>query len=333
MTAMTRGNSIPYLPYYRFNQAPFRLSPDPECFFPSQTHISAEKIITHAILSGEGFMVLSGQAGLGKTLLLRRILRNTAHRKLPVIILSPNVDSAGLLHLLLNAIGVRHPHNGNLALLVQLFQKATLKMVQSQPRDLFIVIDEAQNMPLETLEQLRMLSNLETSRRKLMQIILVGQIELETLLADRRLGQLAQRIVAHERLEPLNLDDVSHYVSYRLHRAGRPDLRLTPAAEKLLQRASRGIPRLINRIMDRTLLLAALEQPERFEKRHITEALKSISNLTWKPSPPVWLWKALAAVAGVILLAAATWYLSSVFSLPALFSLSQPAAHGGGTPC
>jgi general secretion pathway protein A len=322
---MGQENSVQYLQHYGFGRPPFRLSPDPECFFPSQTHQAAEKIITHAILSGEGFMVLSGQAGLGKTLLLRRILHNTASRKLPILILSPDVDSEGLLHLLLDAIGVKHPVDANLAHLVQLFQEAMLDMAAGQSLELFIMVDEAQNMPLKTMEQLRMLSNLETSQRKLMQIILVGQLELETLLADPRLGQLAQRIVVHERLEPLNREEVSHYVSYRLHRAGRPDLRLSPAAEKLLTKASGGIPRLINRIMDRTLLLAAVEQPTRFEVSHVREALETINNLTWRSSTRKRLLLGTALLLVLVLIGAGVWAMFGD-KAQSQFSLTAPAA-------
>ena len=267
-----------YLNHYGLKVAPFRLSPDPFFFFPSPTHLSAEKILLHAIANGEGFMVLTGHAGLGKTLLLRRILKSLDNRKLPILILSPAVEPTGLLQLLLGEMGVKYDVKDSLAILLQLFQSHVLRMAEQQ-KELFIIIDEAQNMQIQTLEQLRMLSNLETRSRKLMQILLIGQTELEAVLTQPGLGQLVQRIVIHEHLEPLNREQIIQYVSYRLNKAGRGDLRLTKGACKVLQLGSQGIPRLINRIMDRTLLLASVERVTVLTKKHVQNAIFTMKDI------------------------------------------------------
>lgn len=266
---------------YGFSQAPFRLSPDPFFFFPSPTHLSAEKILAHAIDSGEGFMVLTGKAGLGKTLLLRRLLENFSSNKIPILVLSPAVDPAGLLQLLLGELGLNAPTETSLAGLLQIFQQNLLELAEKQ-QELFIIIDEAQNMPVQTLEQLRMLSNLETGKKKLMQILLVGQSELEDVLTNPSLGQLVQRIVVHERLEPLNREQIAHYVSYRLGKAGRADIFLAKNGCKLLRKSSNGIPRLINRIMDRTLLLASVEPVTVITKSHIKAAILTMKDIAPK---------------------------------------------------
>ncbi|BHH84479.1 ExeA family protein [Desulforhopalus sp. 52FAK] len=278
MTTFTQPKAQ-YLALYGFRTAPFGLSPDTEFFYPSPTHMSAGKILSHAIANGEGFMVLTGRAGLGKTLLLKRILEGLDKRKLPILILSPAVDAKGLLQLLLGEIGLEYNEQTSAAQLLQIFQNHVLTMAE-QDRELFIIVDEAQNMPLKTLEQLRMLSNLETGKRKLMQILLIGQTGLENLLNNPKLGQLAQRIVVQEKLQPLNLIEVTRYVEYRLKRAGGEDIQLSPSACRLLHSASRGTPRLINRIMDRTLLLASLDSTRELSKRHVKTAISTMKDIT-----------------------------------------------------
>lgn len=267
-----------YLSLYGFRTAPFGLSPDPDFFYPAPTHLAAGKILSHAIANGEGFMVLTGRAGLGKTLLLRRILEGLDARKIPLLILSPAVDATGLLQLLLGEVGLEFTEQTTTAQLLQVFQNHVLKMSEEE-RELFIIVDEAQNMPLQTLEQLRMLSNLETGKRKLMQILLIGQTGLDTTLSDPKLRQLAQRIVVHERLQPLNLNQVARYVDFRLKRAGGDNIKLSPPGCKLLLKTSQGIPRLINRIMDRTLLMASLHSTRNLSKRHIKTAISTMKDI------------------------------------------------------
>lgn len=274
-----KNNSTPqYLHQYGLKVAPFRLSPDPQFFFPAQTHLAAEKILQHAIGSGEGFMVLTGQAGLGKTLLLRRLLENFDEQKIPILILSPTVDPKGLLQLLLGEMNIAYQPEDSLANLLQLFQNRVLQLAEQQ-QELFIIIDEAQNMQVPTLEQLRMLSNLETGSRKLMQILLIGQTELEEVLKNPGLGQLVQRIVVHEKLEPLNRQQISQYVHYRLGKAGRGDICLTRGAGKVLAVGSQGVPRLINRIMDRSLLLASVNQATVLTKKHVQNGISTMKDI------------------------------------------------------
>lgn len=267
-----------YLSLYGFRTAPFGLSPDPDFFYPAPSHLSAGKILTHAIANGEGFMVLTGRAGLGKTLLLRRILEDLDDRKVPLLILSPAVDATGLLQLLLGEVGLDFTEQTSTAQLLQIFQNHVLTMAEEN-RELFIIVDEAQNMPLQTLEQLRMLSNLETGKRKLMQILLIGQTGLDKTLSDPKLGQLTQRIVVHERLQPLNLSQISKYVEYRLKRAGGDNINLSLPGCRLLLKASQGIPRLINRIMDRTLLLASLDSTRNLSKQHVKTAITTMKDI------------------------------------------------------
>ena len=276
--AATKQPTAQYLSIYGLRTAPFGLSPNPECFYPAPSHQAAAKILKHAINNGEGFMVLTGRAGLGKTLILRRLLEGLDERKTPVLILSPAVNATGLLQLLLGEMGLEFNSQTSMAELLQSFQNHVLKMAEEN-RELFIIVDEAQNMPPQTLEQLRMLSNLETGKRKLMQILLIGQTGLEKVLTAPNLGQLVQRIVVHEQLEPLNRNQVADYVTYRLKHAGGREIQLSASGCKLLHRASHGIPRLINRIMDRTLLLASLDATRRLSKRHVKTAITTMKDI------------------------------------------------------
>ncbi len=317
---MQQGNTQ-YLEIYGFHSPPFGLSPDPNCFYPSPSHQAAGKILSHAIENGEGFMVLSGRAGLGKTLLLRRILKQLDNRKVPILILSPAVDPRGLLQLLLGEMGLPYDEQASIASLLQIFQNHILHMVEGDGKELFIIIDEAQNMPPQTLEQLRMLSNLETGQRKLMQILLIGQTGLEKILNAPGLGQLVQRIVAHERLQPLDLQQTSQYVFYRLKKAGGYDITLSRPGCRLLHRKSRGIPRLINRIMDRALLMASIDGTRLLTRQHIKTAISTMKNMDCGSRKKSRLKKAvILAVTCIIILVT---YANSTADCPEKFFLTQ----------
>ncbi len=260
-----------YLQSYGLTTAPFRLSPDPEFFFPSNTHIAAREVLKHSIQNNEGFMVLSGQAGTGKTLLLRLLLKEVEKEKHSVLIINPVLTPAALLHQILAELGFNlDPATGEAGLMTA-FQKILFKLA-AKNKDLLIIIDEAQNMPLATMEYLRMLSNIETSRKKLLQILLTGQPELDILLEDVSLAQLNQRIVVHEKLRPLSAKETVEYVNYRLAKAGRGDIGLTWFAKRALYRLTDGIPRLINRLMDRTLLMACTDYDTKLSRKHICAA-------------------------------------------------------------
>ena len=270
-----RKRAPQYLRCYNLEKAPFGLSPDPCFFFPAPPHLAARKILKHTLARGEGFMVLIGEAGTGKTLLIRILLKEMEKNKVPVVILSPTVDPAGLLRLILAELGINSDQNDDMASLLTRFQKALLDMAGKE-KELLIIVDEAQNLPIESLEQLRMLSNIETSDRKLMQILLVGQPGLGEKLRDPLLGQLNQRIVISENLRPLNRKETVDYISFRLAQAGQGGVPISRSAGRLLYKNSRGIPRLINRLMDRTLLFGCAESSENLTAGHVKKAIGTL---------------------------------------------------------
>ncbi len=269
--------SVPdYLNWFHFKEQPFRMSPDPDFFFPSRAHKQAMDVLNYGISRGEGFMVLSGHAGTGKTMLLRLLLQGLRQDKQVALIVTPAVSPKGLMNLLLEELGVKiPPERSELALLLKDFQEHILALAQTN-KGLLIVVDEAQDLPLETLEQLRLLSNIETGKKKLIQILLVGQPEIKNLLADPRLCQLTQRIVINEELTPLDEQETTDYIRFRLSRAGRPDLPVSQSFLAALYKRTRGLPRLINRAMDRALLMAAAAGSKGLERLHLDQALSTL---------------------------------------------------------
>lgn len=268
-------NESQYLNCYGLTSAPFRLSPDPEFFFPSKPHIAAREVLKYAIANDEGFMVLSGPAGTGKTLLLRVLLQEAGKTKISAVLTNPVLSPAGLLHQILLELRIKLDASIGEENLLAAFQKVLL-LLAAKNKDILVIVDEAQNIPLKTLEYLRMLSNIETNQRKLLQILLVGQPELEDLLKDPRLAQLSQRIAVYESLRPLSAIETIEYVNYRLAKAGRGDLVLTFFAKKTLYRLTGGVPRLVNRLMDRTLLVACSDYKGKLTRKHITGASKTL---------------------------------------------------------
>lgn len=246
-----------YLPFFNLKTPPFRLSPDPEFFFPSRPHRAALEVLKFAVERGEGFMVLTGCAGTGKTLLLRLLLKELPENKLPAVVVTPAVSPEGLVRLLLDELGISVEETHlEFAVLLKRLQDALIELAASG-RELLVIIDESQDLPVETLEQLRLLSNIELDDRKIIQILLMGQSELDHVLAHPGLRQLVQRIVVNETLSPLSLQETGDYIAFRLARAGRADLEITSTALKALFEHTGGIPRMINRLMDRALLMAA----------------------------------------------------------------------------
>lgn len=220
-------------------------------------------------------MVLIGPAGSGKSLLLRMILLELSPQKIPAVVVTPTAGPAGLIRMIIEELGRSAPATDDISILLKKFQNTILDLA-SQGKEALIVIDEAQNLSIETLEQLRMLSNIETSQRKLLQILLIGQTELDGLLQDARLGQLTQRIVIKEALSPLSKDEIREYVKYRLARAGRGDIDLDSRAVAKIAALTQGIPRLINRLMDRTLLMSAAKGSTQIDPQTIEEAQKTL---------------------------------------------------------
>ncbi len=243
-----------YLDYYGIDKEPFHITPDPEFLFLSTSHKEALGAMIYGVQQRKGFLAVTGEVGLGKTTVLRAFIENLdeAHVK-TVIVFNANVSYKGLLKTIYRDLGLELS-NDDVFEMVNGLHEALIEEYKAD-RNVVLIIDEAQNMPVETLENLRMLSNLETSKDKLLQILLIGQPELEAILDRPELRQLKQRLAVRARLEPLTADDSLKYIEQRLRKAGGESGEIfTKGALQTIVHEAKGVPRRINIICDNALV-------------------------------------------------------------------------------
>lgn len=267
-----------YEQFFGLHEAPFRLTPDPDYFFPSDVHNEALQTLLYSIKAGEGFVQITGEPGTGKTLLLRTILRQLGDEVKTALILNPTLSAQELLRVILEDLGLEYAHMQDRSKeeLLRYFRDFLLSRAQQGIKTV-VIVDEAQNLPNETMEELRLLSNLETEKEKLLQIILVGQRELERKLALPELRQLNQRITIRFRLKPLTKTDTISYIYHRIRIAGGGEhIRFTHTVLGRIYKLSKGVPRLINIICERALMAAYVAGKNTVEKEQIKKALESI---------------------------------------------------------
>ena len=244
-----------YKNFFGFKERPFKLVPNPAYLFLSKSHEEALAHLTYAMTQGDGFVEITGEIGTGKTTLCRAFLENLDENTEAAYIFNPKLDSIQLLKAVNDEFGIRSDSDDTKGLIDTL--NTFLIEKKAEGKNVILLIDEAQNLTEDVLEQLRLLSNLETTRHKLLQIILVGQPELGEKLDSHELRQLAQRINLRCQLLPLNDKEVKEYIQHRIHIASRkPAIKFSRAAYRHIYRYSLGIPRLINIVCDRALLSA-----------------------------------------------------------------------------
>ena len=244
-----------YLEFFNLSKEPFTLTPDTRFFLDSGPFKDALETLMVAINNGEGFIKVTGEVGTGKTLLCRKLLNSVPDNIITTYIPNPNISSKTLTLSLAKELGIKCPVSANEYRLQQLI---TSKLVEhyNDDKKVILCIDEAQAMPDKTLEALRLLTNLETEQSKLLQVILFGQPELDEKLESRHLRQFRQRVSFSYTLKRLELDVMVDYLTHRLTTAGyRGGELFQMPAIKLLHRYSRGIPRLINLIVHKALML------------------------------------------------------------------------------
>jgi general secretion pathway protein A len=278
-----------YEEHFGFAEKPFSLTPDPKYLYKSQSHASAFELLQYAVRRREGFIVITGDIGTGKTTLCRALLEAIDRKVFTALVLNPFLSEEDLLKLILQDFGVvsrEQVKQGRLAgvskqeLIDSLYDfLLSLLPIRSSA---VLIIDEAQNLPLPVLEQLRILSNLETDKEKLLQILLVGQVELKTQLRAPRLRQLDQRIAIRYELQPLTRDETARYIMHRLLVAGgSASLTFMPKALDAIYRFSGGVPRLINLVCDRALLGAFAARTNRLTREIV---LKAADTLDLRPA-------------------------------------------------
>ncbi|MEI6703611.1 MAG: XrtA/PEP-CTERM system-associated ATPase, partial [Deltaproteobacteria bacterium] len=277
-----------YLSFFNLTCKPFDLIPNPEFMFLSKTHKKAITYLDYGIRERAGFVLLTGEVGSGKTTIIREMINKHLERVVLAKVFNTNVNSLQLLSMINEDFDLPVHGKDKIELLRDLNHFLVEQYgKRNQP---LLIIDEAQNLSLETLEEIRMLSNLETSDSKLLQIFLVGQPELRNLLAKPELRQLRQRISIHCNLTPLNRQEVEEYIFHRLQVAGNRDaVRFAPQALDLIFVYSGGIPRLINIICDFMLLAAFAEGLHDVSEEIIRDIIGDLDfdNYYWGGEQPV----------------------------------------------
>jgi general secretion pathway protein A len=265
-----------YKKLFGFKERPFRLVPDPAYLFLSRTHELALAHLNYAVIQGDGFVEITGEVGTGKTTLCRAFLEDLDNNTKAAYIFNPNLNSVQLLKAINDEFKIRSDADNIKDLIDTL--NAFLIEKKSQGKNVVLLIDEAQNLTKEVLEQLRLISNLETAKNKLLQIILVGQPELGEKLDSHELRQLGQRISLSCRLFPLNSKEVKEYIKHRINIASRgPRIKFTRAAYRSIYRYSQGIPRLINIVCDRSLLTAFGLNKQRITRKIARASIRELA--------------------------------------------------------
>jgi len=267
-----------YESYFNLRENPFGTTPDPRYLFKSQGHREALAYLAYGIFQKKGFLALTGEVGIGKTTIIRAFIE-TFHPCLEVaFVLNTRVNFAEMLYLLLTDFGIEVANDSKVAMLASLNSFLIERFARNQ--NPLLVIDEAQNLNAEVLEELRMLSNLETNQQKLIQIVLVGQPELATLLQRDDLRQLRQRIPGVFEVEFLTGDEVFRYIRYRLGVAGLTNgsLVFSDGAIDAVHSYTSGIPRLINMLCDRVLLRGYLDRTRVIERALVDASAEELSD-------------------------------------------------------
>jgi len=276
-----------YCSFFKLTRKPFDLVPNPEFMFLSKTHRKAITYLDYGIRERVGFVLLTGEVGSGKTTIIRELISKHLGRVVLAKVFNTSVNSEQLLSLINDDFGLPVRGKDKLELLRDLNHFLVDQYgAGNQP---LLIIDEAQNLPLETLEEIRMLSNLETSDSKLLQIILVGQPELRTLLAKPELRQLRQRISIQCVLKPLNRQEVEEYILHRMEVAGnRQALSFSPEVLDLIFVYCCGIPRLVNIVCDFLLLAAFAEEVQVVDEEMIRDVIGDLDfdNYYWAQEQP-----------------------------------------------
>lgn len=300
-----------YASYFGLKENPFKLSPDPGYLYLSDHHREALNHLIYGITERKGFVVMTGGIGTGKTTLCRSLLAS----------LDGSVESALIFNAAMSDLELLETINQEFRIPVQAGERSKKRCIDAlngfllksygEGKNVVLLIDEAQNLSHEMLEQLRLISNLETEREKLIQMVLIGQPELQAMLSSPSLRQLSERITVRYDLNPLDGDDVEHYIRHRLALAGGEGrVSFSRTAGRLVYRRSQGIPRRINAICDRAMLIAYAQGTEVIDRRIVREAVRDIgpAYLTGRSSPGAlrhnrW---ALLVIALLLLAAAAT---------------------------
>jgi general secretion pathway protein A len=329
-----------YLSFFGLNEKPFSITPDPRYLYLSERHAEAMAHLLYGINEAGGFVQLTGEVGTGKTTIVRSLLAQAPKNAEIALILNPKMTATEFLLTICEELGIGVPDSATESLkdLVDILSQYLLR-AHAAGRRVVLVVDEAQNLAPEVLEQVRLLTNLETNTQKLLQIILIGQEELRELLARNELRQLAQRITGRYHLSPLSTEETTAYVRHRLRVAGATADIFNRFALEEIYRLSSGVPRVINVICDRSLLGGYSQDRHRITGPLVRNAASEVFG---KRFTPPWLpWAGTAAVAALLAVGSfALWRLqpwtwihtSTVTAAPHAAAVSKPPVRSSPAP-
>ena len=286
-----------YLRFFGLNEKPFAITPDPRYLYLSERHAEALAHLLYGINEAGGFIQLTGEVGTGKTTVVRTLLSRVPHHADVAVILNPRVTPVEFLLTICEelGLGIADADRDSVKQMVDALNRRLLSS-HAEGRRIIVIVDEAQNLSADVLEQVRLLTNLETPTHKLLQIILIGQPELRELLDRTELRQLAQRITGRYHLEPLSREETLGYVRHRLRVAGAVEDIFTPSALAEVHRLSGGIPRVINVTCDRALLGAYTQETRKVSSRLVRLAAGEVYGRRFVPVWLGWLAGALGLV-------------------------------------
>lgn len=288
-----------YLQHFRLNETPFSLTPNTGFFVGLSPHVEALQVLQTALQTGEGFIKVTGEVGTGKTLTCRMLINNLPKQFYCAYLPNPYLTPEELRWAVALELGLEYSKQIDQQQLIDLIQKQLLKLSASGYA-VILVLDEAQALPDESLEALRLFTNIETESRKLLQVVLFGQPELDFRLGEQQFRQLRQRITFGYKLRPLNVDETQGYINYRLSVAGYHGQELFGYSEsRMVAKAARGIPRLINILSHKALLLCYGEGQIKIKKRHIIDAITDTEDASGVSNQ--WLWLGIFGVLSLAL--------------------------------
>jgi general secretion pathway protein A len=285
-----------YLSFFGLNEKPFAITPDPRYLYLSERHAEALAHLLYGINESGGFIQLTGEVGTGKTTVVRTLLSRVPHHADVAVILNPRVTPVEFLLTICEelGLGIADADRDSVKQMVDALNRRLLA-AHAEGRRIIVIVDEAQNLTPEVLEQVRLLTNLETPTQKLLQIILIGQPELRELLDHTELRQLAQRITGRYHLEPLSLEETRGYVRHRLRVAGAAEEIFTASALTAVHRVAAGTPRVINVTCDRALLGAYTQETRKVTASLVRRAAGEVYGRRYMPLWLGWLAAALGA--------------------------------------
>ncbi len=266
-----------YLKHFNLTEQPFSIAPDPRFLYMSVRHKEALAHLLYGMGEGGGFVQLTGEVGTGKTTICRCLLEQVPDNFDIALVLNPKVTAIELIATVCDELGIEYPPEYSIKTLIDALNEYLLE-AYTRGRRTVLIIDEAQNLDAEVLEQVRLLTNLETSSQKLLQIVLIGQPELRSLLASDEMRQLSQRITARYHLEPITREEAEAYIKHRLQICGSSRTIFSQRAINRIQSFSGGIPRLINVLCDRALLGAYAEGKTKVDMKVLKKAAKEVMN-------------------------------------------------------